>query len=120
MFLLQNVIHYLEVGGGSKFFRRASRIFFGGMAVLILGFGYSLCGFKNMATQEAMDSAQLARNIAEGKGYRTLFVRPLSMYLLKQQNQESKNLSDPAQAANLAEVKGLHPDIANPPIYPLV
>ncbi len=28
-----------------------------------------------------MDSAQLARNIADGKGYTTLFIRPFSLYL---------------------------------------
>jgi hypothetical protein len=120
MFLLQTVIHFFEVGGGSKFFSRASRIFFGLLGVLLLALGYNLCGFKNMATEEAMDSAQLARNIAEGKGYKTLFVRPLSIYLLKHENETKKNLNDPAQSINLAEVKVLHPDLANPPVYPMV
>src|SRR5579859_5597708 len=108
MLLLQTVIHYLEVGSGSKFFSRASRITFGGLAVALVALIYNLCAFKNMATQEAMDSAQLARNISEGKGYRTLFVRPLSMYLLRKNNEPQRNLNDPAQSKNLAEIKGLH------------
>src|SRR5436190_8938423 len=118
--LLQNIIHFLEVGGGSKLFSRVARIFFGVMGVLLLGFGYNLCGFKNMASQEAMDSGQLARNLAEGRGYKTLFIRPLSIYLLKQENQIKKNLNDPVQAGNLAEVRSMHPDLANAPVYPTV
>jgi dolichyl-phosphate-mannose-protein mannosyltransferase len=120
MLLLQNIIHFLEVGGGLKLFSRFSRVFFGVLGVLLLAVGYNLCGFKNMATEEAMDSAQLARNIAQGKGYNTLFVRPLSIYLLKRENETKKNLNDPAQSGNLAEVKGMHPDLANPPVYPVV
>ena len=45
-----------------------------------------------MATQEAMDAAQLARNIAQGKGYTTLFIRPFSMYLVKKRNLEKQGV----------------------------
>ena len=34
-----------------------------------------------------MDAAQLARNIAEGKGYTTLFIRPFSLYLVQSHNE---------------------------------
>jgi hypothetical protein len=115
MVLLQTVIHFLEVGGGSRFFSRAARICFVVFGVLIIAAGYNLCGFKNMTTGQAMDSAQLARNIAEGKGYKTLFIRPLSIHLLKLQSEVH-----PVQAGNAAEVKGMHPDLANPPVYPVV
>jgi len=39
-----------------------------------------------MSTQEAMDTAQVAQNLADGRGYTTYFVRPFSMYLVKQRN----------------------------------
>ena len=52
--------------------------------------GYNWRAFKNMATQEAMDAAQLARNIAQGKGYTTLFIRPFSIYLVKKHNLERR------------------------------
>ena len=120
MFLVQNLIHYLEVGAGLKIFSRATRGVVAAIAVLLLVLGYNLCAFKNLATQEGMDAAQLGRNLAEGKGYTTLFVRPLSIHLLKRHNQASRNLSDPSQTGNLAEVKTMHPDIANPPVYPVV
>jgi hypothetical protein len=112
MDFLQNLIHRLEVGGGIRFFR---------IGLLVLGlfglFGlYNWRAFKNMSSQEAMDAAQLGRNIAQGKGYTTLFVRPLSMYLLKKHCQETPGLAD----SDPAQLKGMHPDLANPPVYPVV
>ena len=76
---LQDIIHKLEVGGGTRFFRIGLSL----LAVTVLTAGYNWRAFKNMATQEAMDTAQLARNISQGKGYTTLFIRPFSMYLVK-------------------------------------
>ena len=59
----------------------------------------------------------MARNIAQGKGYTTLFIRPFSMYLVKQHNQEAQRLAAGGKAADPAK-SGLHPDLANPPVYP--
>ena len=111
---IQDFIHKLEVGGGSRFFRI-------GLAVLTvagLTFLYNWRGFRNMGTPEAMDAAQLGRNIAQGKGFTTLFIRPLSIYLVKKRNLERGGASE--KAADPAQIKGQHPDIANPPVYPLV
>jgi len=113
--ILQEFIHKLEVAGGMRYLKI-------GLAVLaILGAItlYNIQSFKNMATQEAMDSAQLARNIAEGKGYTTSFVRPFSMYLFKRHNEMAPNAVD-KRLADLTEIKNLHPDLSNPPVYPIV
>ena len=48
-----------------------------------------------MTTPEGMDAAQLARNIAEGRGYTTLFVRPFSLFLV--QRQEQARAPDPVR-----------------------
>ncbi|HLH53878.1 MAG TPA: glycosyltransferase family 39 protein [Verrucomicrobiae bacterium] len=121
MVTLQDLIHHLEVGEGMRSFNRVMRIVSCVFAVLILVAAYDLRAYRNFSTQEAMDSAQLARNIAEGKGYSTLFVRPLSIYLLQQRQGlsggESTNNPAPADAARL---KGPHPDLANPPAYPVL
>ena len=61
---LQDILHRLEVGGGSRFFRVGLAV----LAVVLLTVGYNWRAFRNMATQEAMDTAQVARNIAQGKG----------------------------------------------------
>lgn len=111
--LVQQWLHRLEVGGGSRYVRFA----LGLLALLALFLASNLLLFRNFSTQEAMDSAQLARNLAEGKGYTTLFVRPLSLSLIKQTNEKK-----PQQSAGLApdypRIKGMHPDISNPPLYP--
>ena len=90
------------------------------LAVVLLTVGYNWRAFRNMATQEAMDAAQLARNIAQGKGYTTLFIRPFSMYLVKKHNLETQGVPPVGKVADLAELRGMHPDLANPPVYPVV
>jgi len=79
--------------------------------------GYNWRAYRNMHNVEAMDAAQLARNIAEGKGYTTLFIRPFSMYLVKKRNLARPGISVPG---DLAQIKGMHPDLANPPVYPVL
>lgn len=108
---LQALIHRLEVGGGSSFLKWLLL----GLAVVALIVGYDWRGYKNLNTQEAMDAAQLARNLAEGQGYSTLFIRPLSIYLITNHaGVSSFTAPDPAK------LKGMHPDLANPPVYPLI
>jgi hypothetical protein len=108
---LQDLIHRFEEGGGNRYLRWLIVA----LLFLILLAGYNLRAFRNFGTQEAMDMAQVARNVSEGKGYSTSFVRPFSIYLLKQRNTEQKrHLSDPAR------LKGNHPDITNPPAYPVL
>jgi hypothetical protein len=63
---------------------------------------------KNFATIEAMDAAQLARNIANGDGYTTDFVRPFSIALIETHR----------GGAAPELLKNPHPDISNPPVYP--
>src|SRR6478735_9327200 len=106
---LQDVIHKLEVGEWTRYVK---------VGVALLGFlafavAYDIWHFKNFANEEAMDNAQLARNIAAGRGYTTDFIRPLSYYLLRKRQLEIKQTKEEI-------LKGRHPDIANPPVYPLL
>jgi len=115
--LIQKLIHMSEVGAGSRYLRFLVL----GLAVVGLALVYNLRAYRNLATQEAMDSAQLARNIAEGKGYTTLFIRPFSLYLVQSHN-EAKHAAAPATTnLDFAQIKfNPHPDLANPPVYPVV
>jgi hypothetical protein len=115
--LIQKLIHTSEVGAGSRYLRFLVL----GLAVVGLALVYNLRAYRNLATQEAMDSAQLARNIAEGNGYTTLFIRPFSLYLVKSHN-EAKQAAAPATTnLDFALIKSHpHPDLANPPVYPVV
>jgi hypothetical protein len=109
---LQDWIHKLEEGSGARYLKYGALF----LTVVMLTLTYNWRVFKNMSTQEAMDSAQLARNLAEGKGYTTHFVRPFSIHLL----QKSSDQPAAALTPGTAQLKGMHPDLANPPLYPLV
>src|SRR5438045_2472667 len=102
---LQEWIYKLEEGGGSRIVRFVLAVFvFTALAVF-----YDLRCFRNLASEESMDVAQLARNIAEGRGYTTDFIRPASLALLSAHH--------PDQHFRLE--RGL-PDLAHPPAYPVL
>jgi hypothetical protein len=114
--IIQAAIHKLELGGGARLLRVVAVV----VVVLTLGVAYDSRAYRNFSTPEAMDSAQLARNIAEGKGYTTLFIRPFSLYLVKSHN-EAKSAGTVTNAGfDFAQIKTAHPDIANAPVYPVV
>ena len=112
---LQEWIHQLEEGKGARYLRLAAF----GVSVLVLVLVYDFRVYRNFSTPEAMDSAQLARNIAEGKGYTTLFIRPFSLYLVQSHNQGDAEALASA-GTDFAKIRTAHPDLANPPVYPLV
>jgi 4-amino-4-deoxy-L-arabinose transferase-like glycosyltransferase len=113
---LHDLIYRLEEGGGKRWLRIAAAA----SALLLVAISYNWLCFRNMATQEAMDNAQLGRNIAEGNGFTTLFVRPFSMRLLQNRTRNNPPLNAPWESADPARLKGMHPDIANAPVYPLL
>lgn len=100
---LQEFIHSLEEGTAARYLRwLCAAVAMGALAVL-----YDTLAFRNLACPEAMETAQLARNLAEGKGYTTLCVRPFGMFLLQRHRPDhSPMLKEP------------HPDLVNPPAYP--
>ncbi len=114
--IMQNLIHRAEEGGGLRYLKYVLIVL--ALGVLILG--YNLRGFKDMSNPEAMDMAQLARNIAEGKGYHTLFIRPFSMYLLQQAYAEKYGPPALGDQSDRSQIKSMHPDLANPPAYPFI
>ena len=114
--LVQSIIHRLEVGGGL----RLLKYFLIALGLLALVLTYNLRGFKNMSNPEAMDAAQLARNLAENKGYSTLFIRPFSVYLLRKTYADKFGPAPVGDLSDRGQLKTPHPDLANPPVYPLV
>jgi hypothetical protein len=100
---LQDVIHKLTEGSGSRLVTLALVLF----GMLGLAVWYDVAAFKNLSTIEGMDAAQLARNVSEGKGFTTQFVRPLSMHLVQRHRTDHD-----------AQLVAGHPDLANAPLYP--
>lgn len=102
---IQEWIHALEEGGGVKLVR----VLVAGLAFVSIALLYHLRDFQNFSSPEAMDAAQVARNLSEGKGFTTDFVRPFSLYLMREHS-EAKEFP----------LEGPHPDISNAPLYPFL
>lgn len=104
-FRLQEFIHSVEEGAGKRVISLlVSAVVFAGLMVL-----FDTLWFRNMTTPEGMDAAQVARNLAEGKGYTTSLVRPLAVRLVEKQQ---------GQAGQL--LKEEFPDLQHPPLYPVL
>lgn len=114
---IQTLIHATEVGGGSRWLKYISLAV---VLVALVGF-YDLRAYRNFYSPEAMDVAQVARNVAEGRGYTTEFIRPFSLYLVQKHNRAGhpgEILS--TNAMDFAQINRPHPDLANAPVYPTV
>jgi dolichyl-phosphate-mannose-protein mannosyltransferase len=72
---IQGVVHALEAGGAAIWLRRALAL----LAVIALSLYYFIHEFQGLATSQAMDQAQIGRQIASGHGWRTNVIRPLSI-----------------------------------------
>jgi len=102
---VQEWIHRLEEGAGARYLRWILALF----GFLMVGVLYDSFCLRDFNNPEAMDAAQLARNLAQGEGFKTDFVRPFSMYLTALHRTDRSPL-----------LKEGHPDIANAPVYPLL
>jgi hypothetical protein len=84
---VQRMVHALEMGFLSVWVQRtlvAAVIF--AMAVYYLWPAH----FRGLATSEAMDQAQIGREIASGHGWRTQLIRPRAVAQLQAQNKNVK------------------------------
>ena len=113
---IQSAIHKLEFGAGPRVLRVLMLV----LVVVALAVWYDTRQYRNMATQEAMDSAQVARNLAEGRGYTTMFLRPFSLFLVQRRTLATHPDELTSTNADLSRVETGHPDLANPPVYPVV
>lgn len=98
-----NVLHTIELGAWAKYIK----MFLFLLAVFVLLLIYQSNQFRGLEIAEAMDNAQLARNIFKGEGFTTKFIRPASAWRLKEVTEDH----DP-------RLKAPHPDLINPPLFP--
>ena len=105
MWDLQRIVYAIEVGGLRKF------LLGGVVLAVMLGLAayYSVTQFNGLNSAEAMDQAQLGRNLAEGRGFKTWFIRPLAIWQLRERGVADKEI-------NLTQF----PDTVNPPAYPML
>lgn len=69
---IQRAVHALEQGGFAVWIKRALAV----VVVLVIAGVYLGREFRGLATSQAMDQAQISRNLASGEGWRTDFARP--------------------------------------------
>ena len=81
---VQAAVHSLEQGNMAPIIRRAML----GVLIVLLTLLYLFVQFRGFSTITAMDQAQIARNIASGKGLSTLFIRPLAVWQLEKAGKE--------------------------------
>ena len=81
---VQGAVHSIDQGWLAPNIRRAM------FAVLIISLTllYLFVQFRGLSSVTAMDQAQIARNIASGKGFSTRFIRPLAIWQLGKSKKE--------------------------------
>ena len=104
---IQDTVHSLDIGIGQRVLRGVLlAVTLGSMLLLYAG-----NQFSGLRYPEAMDQAQLGRNLLRGDGYTTQFIRPLSIWQL---------LNCPRWHNAMLDSKIKHPDLMNPPAYPIL
>lgn len=104
---LQAWIHHWQEGAGARLLKAMAAV----LAFVFLAAFYDLVNNGTFASEEAMETAQLARNISEGKGYTTDSIRPVALYFLQ-------TAAEPGQSSKvLAEAT---PDLNVAPGYPVL
>ncbi len=106
---IQTWIHFLEEGAGQLWLERFLMAVILGVVVVM----YHFVEARNFSAPEAMDQAQIARNLAEGRGFTTWNIRPLSMHLRQESDQSH------GRSGSVLPVRH-HPDLENAPVYPIL
>ncbi len=101
---LHDIVYSIDTGTGLKIIRVSLYFLF----LLIIAMLYTATQFRGLKSEEAMDYAQLGRNIAAGEGMTTKCVRPVSMW----------KISERSPGEN-PQIVG-HPDLFHAPAYPAV
>jgi len=101
---IQSAVFNIELGRGKRVLQWLVVV----LVAIALSLVYTAGQFRGLDRREAMDMAQLARNVAHGKGFTTYVIRPLSLWELKTYRDDHN--------PRFME----HPDLINPPLYPSV
>lgn len=99
----QEIIHWLERGGGARWIGRTAAF----VAALLLTFWYGRQQFHGIADEFTMQQAVLARQVARGEGFTTLVNYPQTQAMLA------------ARGEPFSE-KHPYPELHHAPLYPLV
>ncbi|MEA2067689.1 MAG: hypothetical protein U9P12_00685 [Verrucomicrobiota bacterium] len=99
---LHDIVYSIDTGTGLKIIRVTLYV----LILLVIVMVYTATQFRGLSTEEAMDYAQLGRNMSVQNGMATKAVRPLTMWKMQQRNPNEN-----------PQIAG-HPDLFHPPAYP--
>lgn len=102
---VQSAVHSVDQG------RMAFFIKAGMFTVLIIALSllYLFVQFKGLDTPGAMDQAQIARNLAAGKGFTTGYIRPAALGIIQQRTEADRQI-------DLSQF----PDFSQSPLHPWI
>jgi len=99
---LHDIVYSIDTGTGLKIIRVTLYIL---VLIMVMMF-YTATQFRGLLSDEAMDYAQLGRNISLNGGLETKCVRPVTMWKVDEHT--------PGKNPRI----GNHPDLIHPPAYP--
>ncbi|MGA1531202.1 MAG: hypothetical protein ACO398_10735, partial [Kiritimatiellia bacterium] len=99
---VQDLIYNVDEGIGSLLAKAGIYLF----AVIALMSVYWISQFWGLKDAEAMDQAQIARNLMEGEGFTTKVIRPATTWHFEQHGVDPRT------------IMLQQPDIIHPPVYP--
>ncbi len=101
---LHDIVYSIDTGAGLKIIQVVLYILF----LLVIVMLYTATQFRGLNSEEAMDYAQLGRNMSISGGMVTKNIRPVTMWKMSERN--------PGENARISD----HPDLYHPPAYPAV
>ena len=102
---IQDIVYNVDVGIGLRLIKIGLYLLFI-LGIMVL---YTATQFRGLREAEAMDQAQVARNLMSGQGFSTKDIRPASMWYLIEHGPKHPYMRGRP-----------HPDIVNAPLYPAV
>lgn len=100
---IQELVHWLEIGGGARWVRRAAVL----VGTLVLSLLVAWKQFHGPVSERTLAQADLGRQLARGEGFTTLVNYPQTAAFLRERGERF----DPARP---------FPDLHHAPLYPLV
>ena len=101
---IQDLVYNVDVGFGLRFIKGGLYFLF----IFIVMLMYTATQFRGLKDPEAMDFAQLGRNLSQQGHFITEYVRPVSLWYLR------------THSAKHDAMINRHPDIVHPPVYPVL
>jgi hypothetical protein len=108
---IQSLILKTETGVGVRLLWTLAAV----LALAAMTAWYDVWAYRGFSAPEAMEAAQVARNLDEGHGFSTQVIQPFDLYLL-----QNRYHAQALGQVDFLNNGGFYPDLADAPVYPAV